>query len=46
MFEYYLLLCEIGYRRLNWMNFQIQLAKSVNTVPMTRGYLANWEGKA
>ena len=43
MFEYYLLLCQVGYRRLNWMNFQIQLAKSVDTVPMTRSYLKGWE---
>ena len=42
MFEYYLQLCEIGYRRLNWMNFQIQLAKSVSAVPTTRDYLTQW----
>ena len=45
MFEFYLQLCEIGYRRLNWMNFQIQIAKSVTTVPMTRTYLTTWNVK-
>ena len=39
MWEFYLQLCEIGYRRLNWMVFQAQIAKSVATVPLTRTYL-------
>ena len=43
MWEYYLQLCEIGYRRLNWMNFQIQIAKSVHAVPLTRTYLTGWD---
>jgi len=43
LFEYYLQLCEIGYRRPNWMNFQIQIAKSLTTVPLTRSYLADWD---
>ncbi len=42
MWEYYLVLCEIGYRRLNWMNFQTQMAKSVDAVPKTRDYLHTW----
>src|SRR5262245_40268789 len=42
MWEYYLQLCEIGYRRLNWMVFQAQIAKSVDTVPLTRSYLTRW----
>jgi cyclopropane-fatty-acyl-phospholipid synthase len=42
MWEFYLQLCEIGYRRLNWLVFQIQMAKSVATVPLTRTYLARW----
>ena len=43
MWEYYLQLCEIGYRRLNWMNFQIQIAKSVHAVPLSRTYLTGWD---
>ena len=43
LFEYYLQLCEIGYRRLNWMNFQLQISKSLIAVPLTRSYLAHWD---
>ena len=43
MWEYYLQLCEIGYRRLNWMVFHAQISKSLTTVPMTRSYMAGWE---
>lgn len=43
LFEYYLQLCEIGYRRLNWMNFQFQISKSLTAVPLTRTYLTNWD---
>jgi len=42
MWEFYLQLCEIGYRRLNWMVFQAQIAKRVGSVPLTRSYLAAW----
>lgn len=42
MWEFYLQLCEVGYRRLNWMVFQVQLAKSVAAVPLTRRYLEGW----
>ena len=42
LFEYYLQLCEIGYRRLNWMNFQLQISKSLTAVPLTRSYLSDW----
>ncbi len=43
MWEFYLQLCEIGYRRLNWMVFQAQIAKRLSTVPLTRTYLARWD---
>ena len=43
MWEFYLQLCEVGYRRLNWMVFQAQIAGSVDAVPLTRTYLANWD---
>ena len=42
MWEFYLQLCEIAYRRLNWMVFQMQIAKCVDTVPLTRSYLTRW----
>jgi cyclopropane-fatty-acyl-phospholipid synthase len=42
MWEFYLQLCEIGYRRLNWMVFQAQITKRLTTVPLTRTYLARW----
>lgn len=44
MWEFYLQLCEVGYRRLNWMVFQAQIAKVVDAVPLTRSYLAGWAG--
>src|SRR5262245_7549092 len=43
MWEFYLQLCEIAYRRLNWMVFQAQIAKCVTTVPLTRSYLRAWD---
>lgn len=43
MWEFYLQLCEIAYRRLNWMVFQMQIAKRVDTVPLTRSYLTHWD---
>jgi cyclopropane-fatty-acyl-phospholipid synthase len=46
MWEFYLQLCEVGYRRLNWMVFQAQIAKLVDTVPRTRSYLAQWNEAA
>jgi cyclopropane-fatty-acyl-phospholipid synthase len=42
MWEFYLQLCEIGYRRLNWMVFQAQIAKGLTAVPLTRTYLTHW----
>ena len=43
MWEFYLQLCEVGYRRLKWMVFQAQIAKSLATVPLTRTYLTRWD---
>jgi cyclopropane-fatty-acyl-phospholipid synthase len=43
MWEFYLQLCEVGYRRLNWMVFQAQMAKALGSVPVTRSYLAPWQ---
>ena len=43
MWEFYLQSCEVGFRRMGWMVFQLQLAKSVGTVPITRDYIADFE---
>ena len=39
MWEYYLSGCEVGFRYHNLAVFQIQLAKEVDAVPLTRAYL-------
>ena len=43
MWELYLIVCEMGFRYENLMVFQIQLAKSLDTVPLTRDYMVDWE---
>ncbi|MHA1536771.1 MAG: class I SAM-dependent methyltransferase [Alphaproteobacteria bacterium] len=43
MWEFYLQSCEVGFRRMGWMVFQLQLAKSVDAVPITRDYIASFE---
>jgi cyclopropane-fatty-acyl-phospholipid synthase len=43
MWEFYLVLCEIGFRFRSMMVFQMQLAKRVDAVPLTRDYMVNWE---
>src|ERR1700758_899579 len=43
MWEMYLIGCEIGFRRQGLMVFQMQLAKAVDTVPLTRDYMLDWE---
>ena len=44
MWEFYLQLCEVGYRRLGGWSFRRSSAKRVSTVPLTRSYLAGWDG--
>jgi cyclopropane-fatty-acyl-phospholipid synthase len=46
MWEFYLVLCEIGFRRRTNVVFQIQLAKRVDAVPITRDYMVDWERKS
>ena len=41
MWELYLLGCEMQFRYLNMMVFQIQLAREVDAVPLTRGLFAH-----
>ena len=39
MFEFYLISCEMDFRYLSTMVFQIQLTKDVNAVPICRDYM-------
>ncbi len=43
MWEFYLAGCEIAFRRMNQMVFQIQLARRQEAVPLTRDYIAEFE---
>jgi len=43
MWEYYLVLCEIGFRFRSNMVFQMQIAKRNDTVPLTRDPMFDWE---
>ena len=43
LWDLYLIICEMGFRHENLMVFQIQLAKSLETVPLTRDYMFDWE---
>lgn len=43
MWDLYLVICEMGFRYENLMVFQIQLTKSLETVPLTRDYMFEWE---
>jgi cyclopropane-fatty-acyl-phospholipid synthase len=43
MWEFYLAGSEIAFRVDGHMNFQLQLAKKVDTVPLVRDYMIDWE---
>lgn len=43
MWEFYLAGCEAGFRHSGLVVFQIQLSKRVDTVPLTRDYIVDWE---
>ena len=43
MWEFYLAGCEISFRYMNQMVFQIQLARKQDTVPLTRDYIVDAE---
>jgi len=45
MWEFYLACSEMAFRKQNLMNFQVQLTKRQDVVPMTRDYLAQEEAK-
>jgi cyclopropane-fatty-acyl-phospholipid synthase len=46
MFDFYLAGSEIAFRREGHMNFQIQMAPDINTVPLTRDYMFETERAA
>lgn len=43
MWTLYLASCEMGFRHQGLMVFQVQLAKRVDAVPLTRDYMVDWE---
>jgi cyclopropane-fatty-acyl-phospholipid synthase len=43
MWEMYLVGSEIAFRRSGHLVFQMQLAKAVDSVPLTRDYMIDWE---
>jgi cyclopropane-fatty-acyl-phospholipid synthase len=43
MWEFYLAGCETAFRNQGQMVAQVQLAKSINALPITRDYIADWE---
>jgi cyclopropane-fatty-acyl-phospholipid synthase len=43
MWEFYLAGAEVTFRLYGHMNFQMQLAKQVDAVPLTRDYMIEWE---
>jgi cyclopropane-fatty-acyl-phospholipid synthase len=43
MWEMYLVGSEIAFRRSGHLVFQMQLAKAVDTLPITRDYMLDWE---
>jgi cyclopropane-fatty-acyl-phospholipid synthase len=46
MWEFYLVLSEIGFRRRTNMVFQLQLARRLDAVPITRDYMVDVERRA
>ena len=43
MWEFYLASAEMAFRHSSQMVFQMQLAKRIDTVPLTRDYIHEWE---
>jgi cyclopropane-fatty-acyl-phospholipid synthase len=43
MWEFYLAASEVAFRRDGHINFQMQLTKRIDTVPLTRDYMFDWE---
>ena len=45
MWEFYLAGAEMDFRYLNAIVFQLQLAKRIDAVPLTRDYITEWEAQ-
>ena len=45
MWEFYLAGAEMDFRYLNAIVFQLQLAKRIDAVPLTRDYITDWEAQ-
>ena len=45
MWDFYLAGCEVAFRYMNQMVFQIQIAKSQEVVPRTRNFIADREAQ-
>ena len=43
MWEFYLAGSEVAFRQQGHMNFQMQLARRVDAVPLTRDYITEWQ---
>ena len=43
MWEFYLAGCEVAFRYMNQMVFQIQITRRQDAVPLTRDYMASGE---
>jgi len=46
MWEFYLVGCELSFRYMNQMVFQMQIARQPAAVPLTRDYMVEWERAA
>jgi cyclopropane-fatty-acyl-phospholipid synthase len=46
MFEFYLVGCELAFRRMGHMNWQMQLVRCANALPLTRDYMHDNEREA
>jgi cyclopropane-fatty-acyl-phospholipid synthase len=43
MWEFYLALCEVGFRYRTTVIYQVQLTKHLDALPITRDYMVDWE---
>jgi len=43
MWEYYLVGCELAFRYLGQMVFQMQISRRLDAVPLTRDYITDFE---
>ncbi len=43
MWEFYLTACELSFRYMNQMVFQMQLTRHLDALPITRDYMQDWE---